>query len=303
MALIMSIFQLSSSPLITSVLTTFKLTDQIKKDIKKMQNSKVVGIGFGIFLAYVVFFLPIMTLEIVHFFPILFEYYMYKGITFDDLIIYMLCFNIPKLLFIGIKWGDYVQSTTAAHFFAEMITDVKKEDEVEMKLRLSLSVVVAIIVYGLVFLVLPLIPVAIWFLLSTYILKNDVLDIIQKSEKEEIDDQRRVVKFAAAVVRRNVVILFLYLAIAYGGMGRMLFNNSGIGEISFWMLITTWILSGWILFFPLTASIGWFIFLLVTKCTDNDDDIKKKAKEDKAAFLRVVGNAFTVVFCPCLWRE
>ena len=51
------------------------------------------------------FFLPILLLEIIHFCPILFEYYMYHGISYHDLVVYMLCFNLPKLLFVGIKYG------------------------------------------------------------------------------------------------------------------------------------------------------------------------------------------------------
>ena len=118
----MSAFQLLSSPLITSVL--FILKTGGLEEAKKSKKSEVAGIGFFAFLAYVVFFLPIMTLEIIHFFPVLFEYYMYKGISYQDLVIYLLLFNIPKVLFIGIKWSDFEGAetgTTAAGIFAEAV--------------------------------------------------------------------------------------------------------------------------------------------------------------------------------------
>ena len=57
--------------------------------------------GINLFLLYIMVFMPVTLLEIFHFCPILFEYYMYEVIDYHELVIYLTIFNVPKLLFLS----------------------------------------------------------------------------------------------------------------------------------------------------------------------------------------------------------
>lgn len=109
MALIMSLFQLLSSPLFTTTMGYIQMSRHPSDKEKKArrQAKHTIQTGFLWFLLYVVFLLPILMLEIVHFCPILFEYYTYSGMTYQDLVIYLLFFNLPKFVFVGLINGMY----------------------------------------------------------------------------------------------------------------------------------------------------------------------------------------------------
>lgn len=75
MALVMSLLQLLSSPLFIATISVLKLAPGAE-DVAKERTIDLAKMGFLWFLAYLMFFLPILSLEIIHFCPILFEYYM-----------------------------------------------------------------------------------------------------------------------------------------------------------------------------------------------------------------------------------
>ena len=81
MALVMSLIQLMSSPFLVATMSVIKLgfeqDDNFKNDITKLRTVHIAQMGFLAFLGYAMFFLPILLLEIIHFCPILFEYYLY----------------------------------------------------------------------------------------------------------------------------------------------------------------------------------------------------------------------------------
>jgi len=56
-----------------------------------------------IFSTCLIWYLPIVLLELVHFFPIFFAYYYYHSITKTLLLNYLLVFNVPKVLFLLLR--------------------------------------------------------------------------------------------------------------------------------------------------------------------------------------------------------
>merc|ERR1711998_67026 len=56
-----------------------------------------------IFLSTFLWFFPIIVLEVIHFFPLLFAYLYYHSIPTDLFIKYLLAFNIPKAVFLLLR--------------------------------------------------------------------------------------------------------------------------------------------------------------------------------------------------------
>jgi len=304
MALIMSLIQLMSSPFFIATMSLFKLGFENDPDAKsnfaKMRTGQLAQMGFLWFLAYAMFFLPILTLEIIHFAPILFEYYMYGGLTRHDLVVYLLCFNIPKVLFIGITLdpGSGTYNAEAPQMAMKQMKEIWNESDVRQKCYGCSILSVGFIVYGLTFLVLPLIPVTMLCLGAVVMIGNKIKDVLKKTaEFAEI-------KSTAYMARSNLLILTVYLLIAYGGMGRMISFNKDIGEVSFWMLMLTWFLSLWIVLLPIFTPIYTVLLTSVTERLEKEDGKENAGAEsarDNLGF--VVKMAVRAIFCPCSLRE
>eukprot|EP01084_Bolivina_argentea_P250713 420205_1 len=69
---------------------------------------------------------PMMPIEIIHFFPLLFEYYYYKNIDYHQFFIILLFFNLPKLLILTVRNMDYgthlIQLMTQSYYLLAIPT-------------------------------------------------------------------------------------------------------------------------------------------------------------------------------------
>merc|ERR1712176_1195422 len=100
------------------------------------------------------------------------------------------------------------------------------------------------------------------------------------------------------LTRRNLFILFLYLLIAYGGMGRLLLGDNQIGGISFWMLMLTWILSAVIIILPLIAPLATFVFLRLNDMFEEEE--KDNTKPDlEHVWGAALMKTYQILLCPC----
>ena len=165
---------------------------------------------------------------------------------------------------------------------------------------------IAFIVYGLTFLVLPLIPVTMLCLTVVIMVGDAVKDVFVEGKGEF-----HQIKRFACMVRSNLSILSVYLLVAYGGMGRMIFFKESIGEISFWMLIFTWFLSLWILLLPILTPIYTVLFTSFTDTLekqyehigDKEKEKKKNQQTSEGSLGFVVKMAVRAIFCPCFLKE
>ena len=253
LSLSMSLFQLLTSPLITSMIAYCSLTD-------KVQKQKWLKPGFLCLLciSYVLVFVPVLTLEVIHFFPVLFERYIYHGIDHRNVIFYLIMFNVPKFIFLLMRTGNDIDTKSAAHFLMDRWMVIHRAPRIRNKTAGIAEFVAWFIVYGLTTLVLPLVPAAIVCCISMLHLRETV-------EKQNNNGgaclfgefEHSEIKGAASRVRCNVLILFVYLVVAYGSMAGMFVvnRNNGVGVVTFWLLIASWALCLWVLLLPLIIAI------------------------------------------------
>eukprot|EP01084_Bolivina_argentea_P086151 155726_1 len=238
MAVIMSLFQLLSSPLLTGSSAFFKMQKLDEDDEKNNQRVHIVKAHAFVekqekeegelstkdmsylwiltAIAYLFLFLPILLLEIIHFCPVLFEYYYYMNMSTTNLIIYLLTFNVPKLLFLMMqamtpqKWEGNQTLLTAKNpealktkiendmkhkdlattdFNVVQIAGVVAKDELNksktklVRFKGVMMLVVMGIVYILLFLVLPLIPAVLYCLSFPILLLQDFMSFKVIEEK------------------------------------------------------------------------------------------------------------------------
>ena len=295
MAIIMSLIQLLTSPFITP--SVYVLKEEMNRgdsDVKK-----VAVPGLLAFVAYIVILLPVILLEIVHFCPILFEYYYYDGIDYDQLVTQLLYFNLPKLLFLFVPLvlagcGTCflcccVLSKDAAKKWSK---DVQNGMNIIENYEGYAKMVALFIGYCICFLVLPLIPIVIFMAGVTGDVASKEMDeferhmnqqhntnkvnnrriekvfqkdgqqyLIQHSEKEEERFRDMYDRYSEICTLRIVwITLLVYIVLAYGSMGTMLWTvDDGVGEITYAMLLTTWALSVYMLLMPLLLPIFFVI--------------------------------------------
>ena len=58
-------------------------------------------------LSFSAYIIPLVPIEIIHFFPLLFEYYYYKNLNYNEFVNILLLFNIPKVLILTVFNMDY----------------------------------------------------------------------------------------------------------------------------------------------------------------------------------------------------
>eukprot|EP01084_Bolivina_argentea_P134447 237148_1 len=109
----------------------------------------------------------------------------------------------------------------------------------------------------------------------------------------------------AKLMRKNIFILCLYLFIAYGSMGRMLFAEKTVGEWSFVLLVVTWILSLYLAIIPMIAPqiIKYLGIAIMQKMNENAKTYIKKTenelKRDIIGFRKVMNLLSSFILCPC----
>lgn len=155
-----------------------------------LSNSKKICLRLKAALKMLFYLGPVMSIEIIHFFPLLFEYYYYENITYAQFVDILLLFNLPKLLIIFVVGTD-------GQFLVSNILGGCIES----------GCMCWVIMWILVpIIILPLLP---W-----------QLCIVSHDEPQA--------KHGCV----NLVVLFLYFVISYGGMIGFLWIN-GMGQISF----------------------------------------------------------------------
>ena len=179
-------------------------------------------------------------------------------------------------------------------------------DDLGEKLQSSCLFILAVFVYILIFLVLPLVPVTLLALGSFAALIGDSVECIEDDGKIEQNinaDKLGRFKKMARVVRQNLGLLFLYLLIAYGGMGRMMISQSHVGEISKSTLFLTWGLAGWLLILPLLVPLGMVAAISVADLISKEYDADYQESEmDRKLVQRIRHGmilSFKSVLCPC----
>eukprot|EP01084_Bolivina_argentea_P309048 534541_1 len=372
----MSLIQLLTSPFFTGVSAFYKISteDELdKNDYELIQNNAFSPeknkndqynkkrIGFAslfAFISYLFLFLPIMLLEVIHFCPVLFEYYYYKNMSTPDLIIYLLIFNIPKLIFLLMKIRTDITDETeliAKHSKEELSnrmnqTDYILKDKGEFHvldlayvllqtgyidtgmlnlIKGLLLLVVLGIVYVLLFIVLPLIPAVLYCILFPMVGGVTVIDYAFKQThyieqnydytqeqqtlhmKTTLDYYyKTVARNVSVLMRKNIFLLWSYLIIAYGSMGRMFFHENGIGEGTLIMLIATWTISMYLIILPFIApQIARCLLVIIVK----NAEIRKTIfmvdvdATEASAVANVFGSTLNIVsrfiMCPCFVND
>lgn len=189
------------------------------EDTKFKCNLDVALHILKLFFIYLFTIVPIVLLEVVHFFPILIEYYWYQSITIQQLVNCLLWFNFPKLIFLCMQFPEEaveVENIAVVAFVKNVPND-------------TLGALLGAFIFLVVFLVLPLVPIAFAIGASFY-------------------DGKGVNGNGAY----NVFLLLCYLGIAYGGMSYNLFNyaDGGVGDVTLYALGFTW---GLAFYFPVSA--------------------------------------------------
>jgi len=254
-SLCMSLFQLLTSPLITVVTSCFALTTIKEKEEQSQKWMDKKKMFLSLCAVYIVLFIPILALEVIHFFPVLFEYYIYHGIDYRNVVFYLFCFNVPKLLFVFMRTGNEVDTKSIPHFLCDRLTAIRRGPRCRDQSAGIIEFVAWFIVYGLTTIVLPLVPATITCCVSMYDMKRRKEKGIGMFQDREMDE----INSASSRLRCNALILSIYLIVAYGAMGGMFVinnNDDGIGTITFWSLIVSWTLCTWILLLPLNLWIA-----------------------------------------------
>jgi len=153
-----------------------------------------------VFCTCLIWYLPIVLLELVHFFPIFFAYYYYHSITKTLLLNYLLVFNVPKALFLLLRMTND--------------DDSKEYGRSRFIVCMYPPVVVPL-------LIVPLVP-------SVLMLTHVIGVPNWGSMPEGFIEMLRAKCFA---YRWNLTLLGLYLWMAYGGLLHLVLTQQSPGLV------------------------------------------------------------------------
>ena len=122
---LVNILQLISSIITLAITPLLNYLSQVQQSYVKHSGLILTTCDSVNVYSYILLILgPMMTLEIIHFFPILFAYYLnddndsnFNSIEFQHLIIIIGIFNVPKLIFIIHIWNKYQKIRHEKYFF------------------------------------------------------------------------------------------------------------------------------------------------------------------------------------------
>lgn len=175
--------------------TKFFMIDGIALTLKDRLKLYVIIILTGI---------PALLIEIIHFFPILFAYYVDHSISYDNFLYLLLIFNAPKLIFVS-------------HMLRKFLSNEAWKDN-GICIKIILSIVLMII-----FMSLPMIPYFIMMLFK-----------VKYKRKQDHENSSKTIFFngICSTTSRYYWNVVLYLWISHGGCIIYMIYIIGINVIS-----------------------------------------------------------------------
>ena len=154
-AIIMSTIQLLTSPFVAPSMVIIRTGMYVQDKLGEQ-----VKFGFMLLFLYLTVLFPILVLEMIHFCPVLFEYYVYEGITYNQLVIYLLVFNVPKVVFFGLQMlipdADLDMDFAEDMNFGRIVGDFIEADSKDIGVYFVFGG--KVLLFIICFLVLPLVP-------------------------------------------------------------------------------------------------------------------------------------------------
>ena len=295
-----------------------------KEKLNEKNFKEIASIGFIAFIGYITTLLPAILLEMIQFVPILFEYYLDNGINSNQFVTQLLYFNIPKLLFLIVPLlcfcfvacirccltksdSETTTLTEVMNAMCNIMHSINSHNVFEF--------LIGFFVYCLCFLVFPLTPVVLVLLVFTYVIFKEGTEYmtedgqIQNKEtrntfresliqhKNSQDSSKKCDSYVNACLLRIIwLTLLIYILLAYGSMGMILFEDNNIGDITYAMLLTTWGLSAYMLLtpiiIPMCLLVGLASGVFCCKIKLSDDTILNEA-------LYGVYYLLDNIFCNC----
>lgn len=254
---IINYIQLTSSFIVLCISPFANLLSLIKLEYLSFGLVLTIRDKIRIFIVLCWLFVPLMAIEIIHFFPLLCAYYIDGIINFEQLWILLLIFNIPKLLII-IHVFKLISKSSNFQF-----CDRSKHDDADIGFCLCCCCLSLnkIVMFSLaMFIVLPLIPYAMLMLRKNCAVQTQLQKFKNGTNKCKWIFSQYYFESGKGVTS-YYLILSLYLLLAYGISSIVLlyfgYSNSN-GQISNLLIILIAIVLFLVLF--LVVSMPFTIF-------------------------------------------